>query len=227
MSNEYSMKSIKNIFKQNNIDSEYSRILSENEHIFKEIYQACNSSFIPGDGSYLFEGSIYEYSLNMYQKQNLLFNTAKTSYSVIEIGVYMGHSLLIMLLGNPKLKVTAIDIVDTYARPSIEVLKKYFPESEISFFHEDSLNVLPNIKQEKYDLFHIDGHHLEEHIKKEVIFCEKLSSHIVNNERAIRIIFDDVHCCSGLIKDIIKNKKVLHYIKPECIWANSYIEYFI
>jgi predicted O-methyltransferase YrrM len=59
----------------------------------------------------------------MFEKQKLLFNLAKKNKSVLEIGVYMGHSLLIMLLANPKLKITCIDIEDHYSLPAIKYLK--------------------------------------------------------------------------------------------------------
>lgn len=219
------MKSIKDIINQHNLTSEYANNLVNNEHIFNEIYKECGYSFIPGDGSYLFEGSVYEYSEKMYPKQLLLYEIAKKSSSVLEIGVYMGHSLFIMLLANPYLNITAIDIVDKYSLPAIKILKKYFPDSKIDFYHGDSLHILPNIKNNKFDFFHIDGHHLEEHIKNEVFLCEKLSSNTKDNEILMKILFDDVHCCQGFINNIISKNKVLNFIKPDCIWANSYIEY--
>ena len=42
----------------------------------------------------------------------------------------MGHSLLIMLMSNPKVQITTIDIDDKYALPSINYLKKYFQNQE-------------------------------------------------------------------------------------------------
>lgn len=220
------MKSIKDIIVQNKLNSEFSEKLVENEHIFNEIYKECRYSFIPGDGSYLFEGSLYEYSALMYPKQELLFNLAKQSVSVLEIGVYMGHSLLIMLLANPFLKINAVDLVDTYSKPSIQVLKKYFPNADIQFHHGDSLDILPLLVS-KFDLFHIDGHHLEEHIRKEIKLCEILSSYKIDDKKAIRVVFDDIHCCKSFIDEILLNKKILKHIKPECIWANSYLEYLL
>lgn len=221
------MKTIKNIIEQSGISSEFASKLVENEHIFNEIYKECNYSFIPGDGSYLFEGSVYEYCAAMHPKQELLYNLAKDSTSILEIGVYMGHSLLIMLLANPSLKITAIDLVDTYAKPSIDVLKKHFPNADIRFRHGDSLEIVPLLKTINYDLFHIDGHHLEEHIRKEINFCEKISSYKVDERKAMRVVFDDVHCCSNFINEILSKNHILKYTKPDCIWTNSYIEYFL
>ena len=50
----------------------------------------------------------------MFEKQKLLFDLSKKSKTILEIGVYMGHSLLIILLANPKAKITCIDIDDTF-----------------------------------------------------------------------------------------------------------------
>ena len=221
------MKSIKEIISQNNLTNEFAKKLVEHEYIFNEIYKECNYSFISGDGSYLFEGSLYEYSALMYPKQELLYNLAKESNSVLEVGVYMGHSLLIMLLANPFLKITAIDLVDTYAKPSIQILKKYFPNADIQFYHGDSLKVLPLISDVQFDLFHIDGHHLEEHIRKEIEFCEALSVCKVFNKKAMRVVFDDIHCCKSFIDEILLKNEILKYVKAECIWANCYIEYLL
>ena len=62
-----------------------------------------------------------------------LFEKAKISNSVLEIGTYMGHSLLIMLLANPKLKVTTIDMVEKYSKASTDYLQNEFPDAKIKF----------------------------------------------------------------------------------------------
>lgn len=213
------MRTIKDIIESNNISSEYAAKLVEAEHIFDQIYETCGRTFIPGDGSYLFEGGAYEYCVKMYPKQEMLYHLAKNSNSVLEIGTYMGHSLLIMLLANPQLHITSVDLVDTYARPSTDLLKTYFPKSKIEFIHGDSLDVLPSLSK-KFDLFHIDGHHLEEHIRKEVQECERLS-----DQKIVRIVFDDIHCCQKLLDEIVASRKVLKHITPGCIWTNAYVEF--
>ena len=221
------MKNIKTVLEEKGITGEFASKLIEANEIFFEIYEECGRSFIEGDGSYLFEGGVYEYCAGMYPKQELLYNLAKESKSTLEIGTYMGHSLLIMLLGNPELKITSIDLVDKYALPSINVLRKRFPKSEIEFIHGDSLKVLPGITTPKFDLFHIDGHHLEEHIRQEVEHCKRLSTHNVYGKDAARIVFDDIHCCKMLVFEIVANKEVLQYINPDCIWTNAYVEFYL
>ena len=137
---------------QNN--QEFNNALLNSEVIFNDILNACNNQWMSGCGSYLFEGHIYEYNLEMYDKQLLIYNKAKESKCVLEIGTYMGHSLLLMLLANPTLNITCIDISDTYTKPSVEVLKKYFPNANINFIHGDSLSVIKELDR-KFDFFHI------------------------------------------------------------------------
>ena len=110
--------------------------------IFYEIYQVCGNKFC-GD-SYLFDGLTYKYCDIMYEKQELLYNQVKNVNNILEIGTYMGHSLLIMLLSNPNLKITCIDISDEYTLPAILVLNKYF-NNAITFIHNDSHSALKDI----------------------------------------------------------------------------------
>ena len=135
-------------------NTEFTNKLFANKHIFYEIYEACGSEFEMGCGSYMFDGRIYKYCDLMYPKQELLYNSAKNATNILEIGVYVGHSLFIMLLANPTAKITCIDISDKYAGPAVTVLNKHF-NNAITFIHSDSLTALPRIST-KFDFFHID-----------------------------------------------------------------------
>ena len=106
-------------------NTEFTNRLAQNKHIFYEIYEACNSTFWKGCGSYLFDGQEYKYCDIMYEKQELLYNLVKSATNVLEIGTYMGHSLLIMLLSNPNLKITCLDIDDKYTRHAVNILNTY------------------------------------------------------------------------------------------------------
>ena len=107
-------------------NTEFTNKLLKHKNIFYEIYSACGNKFHNGCGSYLFDGQTYKYCDLMYDKQELLFNSVKDVKNVLEIGTYMGHSLLIMLLSNPELKITCIDISDKYTGPAVTILNKYF-----------------------------------------------------------------------------------------------------
>ena len=71
---------------------------------FDGIYKACGNKFFYSCGSYLINGKSYRYDKEMLNKQLLLYNLAKKHKTVLEVGVYMGHSILIMLASNPKLE---------------------------------------------------------------------------------------------------------------------------
>jgi SAM-dependent methyltransferase len=121
------MQSIEKI--NNKYNTEFTNKLFENKQIFYEIYKACNYTFCKGCESYLFDGQTYEYCDLMYEKQEILFNSVKNSKNVLEIGTYMGHSLLIMLLSNPELKISVSGLLSSVN--SLEATKLF---SVFSFF---------------------------------------------------------------------------------------------
>jgi hypothetical protein len=201
-------------------NTEFTNRLLANKHIFDEIYEACNYTFEKGCGSYLFDGQIYKYCDLMYDKQELLYNTVKTVSNVLEIGTYMGHSLLIMLLSNPLLKITCIDISDRFTKPAVNILNKYFNNS-INFIHSDSLSAFCKIDK-KFDFFHIDGHHDNDYITSE--FKNIIALNDSSNNNILKVIFDDQDCLLQLQNNIISNYKVLKNIIPKCTWNNVYFE---
>ncbi|WP_075522878.1 O-methyltransferase [Candidatus Pelagibacter communis] len=170
---------------------------------FLEIFKVCDKKFVNGCGSYLFDGKTYEYLIDNYEKQKLLFDKSIDKQEVLEIGTYMGHSALIMLSANPKLNLTTIDIDDSFSRISIEYLKKVFPNSNIQFLHGDSISILKRLDK-KFDFFHIDGSHKNKTITKEFNFCKKFVS-----SRDFQIVFDDDITCKTLISNIISSYNIV------------------
>jgi len=153
----------------------------------------------------------------MFQKQVLLYEKVKNINSVCEIGTYMGHSLLIMLISNPRLRITSIDIDDTFSLPAIKLLEKKF-NTNINFIKGSSLDVLPNL-QEKFDLFHIDGTHKLDFVTKEFEMCKNLTS-----SDEINVIFDDYDTISEMKNLILKKHTILEQVVPNCNWRNSYLK---
>ncbi|NBP59124.1 hypothetical protein EBU71_21745, partial [bacterium] len=115
---------LKNSIHEPLYNNQFSLDLIKHEDTFNKIYDECGKSFSRKIGSYLFDGKSYEYYIGMYNKQKLLYDTCKTVTSVLEIGTYMGHSLMIMLISNPMLNVTCIDIDSTFSKPATDFLKK-------------------------------------------------------------------------------------------------------
>ena len=186
---------------------------------FFGIYKACNNKFWYGCGSYLIDGKKYKYQKSFKKKQELLFNLAKSSKSILEVGVYMGHSILIMLTSNPKLKIVGIDSDDRFSPKAIKFLKKKFPKSKINFILGDSIENLKKINR-KFDLYHIDGDHKPKKIYNEIIECIR-----INDRKTIKILFDDIDVMENVEKAILKCFKVKKYIKPKIKYTNLYIEF--
>jgi hypothetical protein len=210
------MKSLQERIDEAHFANEFSQTLLNAEEHFFNLHERHGKKWHLNWGGYLFDGKSYEYCIDMYDKQKLIYDVAKTKNSVLEIGTYVGHSLLLMLLANPKLIVTCIDISDEYAKPSIDYLKEVFPQASIEFIHRSSLDALPTINK-KYDMFHIDGTHKNKLITEEFHRClEKRSSNTVS------VIFDDVHSCQKLVKSIEENMTVLESYTPGCLFSNAY-----
>jgi hypothetical protein len=203
----------------NKYNTEFTNRLLENKNIFYEIYNECGQSFVGQGGSYLFDGQTYTYCDLMYEKQELLYKSAKNANNVLEIGTYMGHSLLIMLLSNPELKITCIDICDRFTRPAVNVLNKYF-NNAITFIHSDSLTALQNMNT-RFDFFHIDGHHENNYITSEFNLIKKLNN---CRDNILRVVFDDQECLPELQKNINIYCTVINKIIPNCKWNNVYFE---
>lgn len=187
--------------------------------IFWEMHEACGRRFIGGCGSYLFDGgAVFEYDVRTAPKQQLLARVSSKVESVLEIGTYLGHSLLIMLAANPRLRVTTIDLDSTYAAPAVDVLKRHFPKAQINFLHGQSLNVLPQIT-ETYDLFHIDGTHEPAQVAKEwKALLARRSSNLV------KVVIDDVDADGiwGVVDQIKSGAPVVEEEVPDCRWRNAY-----
>ena len=87
---------------------------------FGEILKNCEGEFEKGCGSYMFDGKTYLFDEKLLPKQNLLYEKTLNKNKALEIGTYMGHSLLLMLIANPKIEVTTIDI-EKNTNPRLQV----------------------------------------------------------------------------------------------------------
>ena len=105
------MDILKKKIKLEKFNNQFSNTLLESEIHFNNLHQVCGNKFLKGCGSYLIDGQSYNYYIEFYDKQKFLFNAIKQkeNINILEIGTYMGHSLLIMLLANKKLSATCVD----------------------------------------------------------------------------------------------------------------------
>ena len=211
------MKILESKLQELKYDNDFTRELIKYQKLFGEIYQVCGNGFSSKIGSYLFNGKEYKYYINMYDKQKLLFDACKNVDTALEIGTYMGHSLSLMLMANPKLNITCIDIDSTYSAPATSFLQTCFPESKINFICGNSTDVLPTIKT-NFDFFHIDGKHHNKIITEEFFMCKNL-----NRESEMKVIFDDSADCQPLLSHVRENYPVLEDNTPGCEWTNTYM----
>ena len=185
-----------------NFNNKFTHILIESENHFNNLLKVCSNEFEKNTGSYLIDGKKYEYYIDNYTKQKFLFDhiAKKENKHVLEIGTYMGHSMLIMLLANNSLSATCIDIEDKYSKPAIDYLSKSFPNSKLELIKGDSLKVLKTLKK-KYDFFLIDGTHRNTQVTREFNYC---INNLLNKNK-IDFILDDVIHAEPLKKNIFSS----------------------
>jgi len=206
-----------NITEKINI-SDFDSKLSEILEYFEEIHSV-TGRYNKGCGSYLFDGQSYTYREAQKEKQILLYELAKTTKSVFEIGVYMGHSLAIMLAGNNELEATVVDTDGSLPAQAVELLQKKYPKSKLSFINSDSNDALNNFTDQNFDLFHIDGSHNVSKVQSELDSCIKFSSG--NN---IRVIFDDIEISGDSFASLFGDKKIIDKHICTCVSAAGFYE---
>lgn len=190
--------------------SEFAACLLANFHHFV----ALGPRFHGGCGSYLFDGGIYRYEPRMIKKQEALFEVGKKSTRVLEIGVYLGHSLLILLLSNPNLKIVGIDNDSQFSPAAVDYLNKHFG-NRIEFHLGDSATVLSRPETlGVFDCIHIDADHHEGPVRREFELTKPLAS------PNAYFVFDDYEALRGLIDSWIQSGELLHVETPFCIWTN-------
>ena len=95
------------------------------------------------------------YSLK-WKRENLL-QVARQACNVLEIGFNAGHAALLFLLANPLSRVTCIDRMDhPYTQDCFDYLAAAFP-GRLRLIAGDSLDVLPTLRGEYFDLVHLDA----------------------------------------------------------------------
>lgn len=178
--------------------------------IAQRMFEANGRKYRTDCGSYIYSPGRTggEFSLDMIDetkaKQETLYEASLKATNALEVGTYMGHSLLIMLCANPKLRVTTIDKTDRFCSDALNVLRETFPHSSITFIEGMSVDVLPTLT-EKYDLFHIDGQHESETVINEIRLCDPLFD---RSRRGVTLILDDVAFVQEAREFVISNYKL-------------------
>lgn len=88
--------------------------------------------------------------------------------NVLEIGFNAGFSTLLMLLSNKNITITCVDICShKYTKLCYNKLKELFGK-RLNLIEGSSVNILPKLIGNTYDLIHIDGCHLVEIAEKDI-----------------------------------------------------------
>ena len=187
--------------------------LLENFHHFEEIRNVLNGEWIDGWGSYLFDGTEYKYQRETLKKQEALFRVGQVSDHILEIGVYVGHSLLILLISNPHLKITCVDIDSRYSPKVVNYLNNQFG-NRITLIIGDGVAAMRMLQDNTYDAVHIDTDHNISAVTEQFNEARRVAK-----PRAY-FIFDDYDTVSAAIMEWINNRIIEFIELPECLWTN-------
>jgi len=144
-------------------------VFEDNKHHLDALLKIVTETHIdhnqPGllEGNCMYDNCTTNINPAFYNKQINIFNLAKNANIAVETGVNAGHSLLLMLLSNPTVKIYGFDICfHTYTEPCVAYLNSQF-NNRITLIKGDSKITMPEFIQNNPDLqadfFHIDGMH--------------------------------------------------------------------
>ena len=195
-------------------DSYPSVKLLENFHHFIGLFNALDGKFNHGWGSYLFDGNTYRYNREMLTKQEALYQAGEKSNNILEVGVYLGHSLLILLLSNPNLKITCVDNDNRFSPKVVDYLNKEF-NNRVTFHLGDATSVINSLQPEnKFDFVHIDADHNNDAVLKQFYASRKVSTDDAY------FVFDDYEATRGAIEHLIRTNVIEKLVLPMCLWTN-------
>lgn len=175
------------IFLFNYKESTISNIINEaKKYINNNLISIIQNSGEPLEGNIFMYHHSLEYTdlyINKVKNiSNLLLN--KNIKNVLEIGFNSGFSSLLMLLSNPNVRVTCLDLGEhRYTIPCYRNLKSIFGD-RINIIIGDSCETLQTVN-EKFDLIHIDGGHTTEVAESDIVNCYR------NSKNGTILIMDD------------------------------------
>lgn len=196
-----------------NPSSEAAQTFYANFYHFQGLRAAVGGSFHHGCGSYMIDGQTYTYTDIMFKKQEALFEAGKQATNALEVGVYLGHSLLILLLSNPTLQITAIDNDSAFTPRAVAYLNQHFG-NRIKLIVGDADAVLLSLPLKSFNLIHIDADHSIEAVTSNFRFCKRLAA------PNAQIIFDDYDATKDIIDSWIEANVLKKICIPDCVYRN-------
>lgn len=185
-----------------------------------QAHMAATAAQWRGCGSYLIGPDSLGYEPCMYAKQRLLFERAAAlppGSEALEVGVHGGHSALIMLLANPTLRLTAIDVcVWAHTEPCVAELNRRFGGRVqlIRATGEAGMRALAEAGASagRFALLHIDGDHRIESIMGDARASLPLA------RPGATYVFDDYDASVAAVLDRLGAWDVDAI--PDCRWRN-------
>jgi hypothetical protein len=162
----------------------------------------------------MFDGQHYVYQLDTFAKQQSLYDVGKASARVLEIGVYLGHSLLLLLLSNPSLSIVCIDNDLSFSPRAVEYLNAHFG-NRITLHVGNSEDILARGDLGTFDCIHIDADHHPDPVRSEFALTRPLAG------PNAWFVFDDYEALRELIDGWVKDGVLTHVSTPWCLWTNT------
>ena len=190
-----------------------AKALLDNFHHYEAIHTVLNGKWIDGWGSYMFNGQEYKYQRETLKKQEALFRVGQVSRHILEVGVYVGHSLLILLASNPNLKITCIDIDSRYSPKVVDYLNSQF-NNRVTFILGDAIEIMKTLPENTYDAVHIDADHNIPAVTAQFNEARRLA------KNGAFFVFDDYEALRPAIDGWISENILHHVFTPWCLWTN-------
>jgi hypothetical protein len=199
-----------------------ARVLLENFHHFEAIHGVLKGQWIEGWGSYMFDGRTYRYQRETLKKQEALFRVGAaatgaaatgSNVRVLEVGVYVGHSLLILLVSNPTLRITCIDCDGRYSPLVVDYLNKHFG-NRVDFILGDAVEAMKRLPAGLFDVVHIDADHVIPAVTAQFTEARRLA------RPGATVVFDDYEALRPAIDGWISAGILQAVETPWCLWTN-------
>lgn len=150
----------------NYIDCDISQLfeiqLENHKHILQGLNDIVRKSGEHLEGNIFYEHKSTNFTLNkdFEKKRWNIFDCARKSQTIMEIGFNAGHSAFLFLIANKTSKIQLFDLGEhSYSKDCFNFLNLMFP-GRLSIIWGNSLETIENFNDKPYfDLIHIDGGH--------------------------------------------------------------------
>ena len=162
-----------------NIEEEFNQKIEKYSEVLNDLNNAvieCNEKL---EGNVFYENDSYGVFnvLEIFKNKRFnLYQLAKTSTNILEVGFNAGHSTLIYLIANDTSTIQLFDLNDhKYTEKCFEILNNHFP-GRLSIVYGDSTKTIKTFKNGLFDMIHIDGGHTRTIAEQDFFNCKRLSS---------------------------------------------------